>query len=97
MAQSALTIRLDSDLKRQFDNLCEEFGMSTNTAFNIYVRQVIRNRSIPFVIEASAKDDVIDKGRAAFYRMRQTAAASNLQELSLEEINEEIRLVRESL
>ena len=37
--QSALTIRLDSDLKMQFDSLCEEFGMSTNTAFNIYVRQ----------------------------------------------------------
>ena len=37
MAQSALTIRLDSDLKMQFDSLCEEFGMSTNTAFNIYV------------------------------------------------------------
>ena len=42
MAQSALTIRLDSDLKMQFDSLCEEFGMSTNTAFNIYVRQVVR-------------------------------------------------------
>ena len=39
MAQSVLTIRLDSDLKMQFDSLCEEFGMSTNTAFNIYVRQ----------------------------------------------------------
>lgn len=39
IAQSALTIRLDSDLKMQFDSLCEEFGMSTNTAFNIYVRQ----------------------------------------------------------
>ena len=39
MAQSVLTIRLDSDLKMQFDSLCEEFGMSTNSAFNIYVRQ----------------------------------------------------------
>ena len=39
MAQSALAIRLDSDLKMQFDSLCEEFGISTNTAFNIYVRQ----------------------------------------------------------
>lgn len=56
MAQSALTIRLDSDLKMQFDSLCEEFGMSTNTAFNIYVRQVVRSRRIPFAIEAPAKD-----------------------------------------
>lgn len=95
MSQSALTIRLDSDLKMQFDSLCEEFGMSTNTAFNIYVRQVVRNRGIPFTIEAPAKDDVMDKGRAAFYRMRQAAADAGLQDMSLDEINEEIRLSRE--
>lgn len=95
MSQSALTIRLDSDLKMQFDSLCEEFGMSTNTAFNIYVRQVVRNRRIPFTIEAPAKDDVMDKGRDAFYRMRQAAADAGLQDMSLDEINEEIKLVRE--
>ena len=95
MSQSAFTIRLDSDLKTQFDSLCEEFGMSTNTAFNIYVRQVVRSRRIPFTIEAPAKDDVMAKGRAAFYAMRQTAAEDGIQDMSLDEINEEIRLARE--
>ncbi len=96
MAQSALTIRLDSDLKMQFDSLCEEFGMSANTAFNIYVRQVVRSRRIPFLIEAPAKDDVMTKGRAAFYAMRQAAAEAGIQDMSLDEINEEIRLAREA-
>ena len=95
MSQSALTIRLDSDLKMQFDSLCEEFGMSTNTAFNIYVRQVVRNRRIPFTIEAPAKDDVMDKGRAPFYSMRQAAAVAGLQVMSLDEINEGMSLSRE--
>lgn len=95
MSQSAFTIRLDSDLKTQFDSLCEEFGMSTNTAFNIYVRQVVRNRRIPFTIEAPAKDDVMAKGRAAFYAMRQAASEAGIQDMSLDEINEEIRLARE--
>lgn len=95
MSQSAFTIRLDSELKAQFDSLCEEFGMSTNTAFNIYVRQVVRNRRIPFTIEAPAKDDVMAKGRAAFYAMRQAAADAGIQDMSLDEINEEIRLARE--
>ena len=95
MSQSAFTIRLDSDLKTQFDSLCEEFGMSTNTAFNIYVRQVVRSRRIPFIIEAPAKDDVMAKGRAAFYAMRQAAAEAGIQDMSLDEINEEIRLARE--
>ncbi len=96
MEQSAITIRLDSDLKKQFDSLCEEFGMSTNTAFNIYVRQVVRSRRIPFAIEAPAKDDIMCKGRAAFYEMRQTAADAGIQDMPLDEINEEIRLARES-
>ena len=95
MSQSAFTIRLDSDLKTQFDSLCEEFGMSTNTAFNIDVRQVVRSRRIPFAIEAPAKDDVMAKGRAAFYAMRQAAAEAGIQDMSLDEINEEIRLARE--
>lgn len=95
MSQSALTIRLDSDLKMQFDSLCEEFGMSTNTAFNIYVRQVVRDRSIPFAIKASAKkDDAIEKGRSAFYAMRREALDAGMQDMTLEEINEEIRLAR---
>lgn len=95
MSQTALTIRLDSDLKRQFDTLCEEFGMSTNTAFNIYVRQVVRERKIPFMIEAPAKEDAIVKGRDAFYKMRQAAAEAGIQDMPLDEINEEIRIARE--
>ena len=95
MSQSAFTIRLDSDLKTQFDSLCEEFGMSTNTAFNSYGRQVVMSRRLPFTIDAHAMDDVMAKGRAAFYAMRQAAAEAGIQDMSLDEINEEIRLARE--
>lgn len=95
MAQVSLTVRLDSDLKNKFDKLCEEFGMSTNTAFNIYVRQVVRNRRIPFSIEAPSKEETLANGRAAFNAMRRAAAESGLQKMSLDEINEEIRLARE--
>ena len=47
MRQTATTIRLDADLKAEFDKLCEEFGMSANTAFNIYVKTVVRQRNRP--------------------------------------------------
>ena len=53
MAQSAVTVRMDSEMKTQFDALCEQFGMSANTAFNIFVKAVIRSRSIPFAIKGS--------------------------------------------
>ena len=90
-----MTIRMDKDLKVQFDALCDEFGMSTNTAFTIFARTVVRNRRIPFAIEAPAREEVVTKGKTAFEEMRRIAEENGLAGMSLEEINEEIRLARE--
>ena len=95
MAQTAMTIRMDQDLKVQFDALCNEFGMSTNTAFNIFARAVVRKRSIPFAIEAPAKEDVINKGKVAFDDIRVMVERGEIPSRTVEEINEEIRLARE--
>jgi addiction module antitoxin, RelB/DinJ family len=94
MAQTAMTIRMDNDLKVQFDALCDEFGMSTNTAFNIFARMVVRKRRIPFIIEAPSKEEIIDKGKAAFDEIKAKALLEELPALTLEEINEEIRKAR---
>ena len=95
MAQTAMTIRIDSDLKVKFDKLCDEFGMSTNTAFNIFARAVVRSKSIPFIIESSSREEVMRRGVAAFDEMRRLAKERGMSGLSLDEINEEIRLARE--
>ncbi|MDO4921197.1 MAG: type II toxin-antitoxin system RelB/DinJ family antitoxin [Phascolarctobacterium sp.] len=53
MANSATTnisIRMDADLKAKADALFSEFGMSLSTAFNIFVRQSLREGKIPFDI-----------------------------------------------
>lgn len=53
MAQATFSIRMDEDLKRQFDELCVDFGMNATTAFNVFARAVVRERKIPFEIKAS--------------------------------------------
>ena len=95
MGQIAMTIRLDNDLKTQFVALCEEFGMSTNTAFTIFARTVVRGRKIPFAIEAPSREETLSKGVAAFDEMRKIAAEKGLSGMTLDEINEEIRQARE--
>ena len=94
MAQAAMTIRMDQDLKTQFDALCSEFGMSTNTAFAIFARTVVRGRRIPFAIEAPAKEDVISKGKTAFDEIRAKVEKGEIPSLTPDEINEEIREAR---
>ena len=78
MAQTAMTIRMDNDLKAQLDALCDEFGMSTNTAFNIFARTFVRNRRIPFVMEAPTKEDVANRGKAAFDEPRTIVSENGL-------------------
>ena len=45
-----ISIRMDSELKKQADILFEELGMNITTAFNIFVRQTLREGKIPFDI-----------------------------------------------
>ena len=46
-----ISIRLDADLKAQADALFSELGMNLSTAFNIFVRQSLREGGIPFAIK----------------------------------------------
>lgn len=93
MAQATFSVRMDETLKRQFDALCTDFGMSATTAFNIFARAVVRERRIPFVIQAS-EEVTRASGMEAFLALRAEAKKNGVQDLSLDEINEEIRKAR---
>ena len=43
-------IRIDTELKAQAEALFGELGMNLTTAFNIFLRQAVRERRIPFEI-----------------------------------------------
>ncbi|MEG1913261.1 MAG: type II toxin-antitoxin system RelB/DinJ family antitoxin, partial [Cloacibacillus sp.] len=43
-----ISIRMDAGLKSQADALFNELGMNLSTAFNIFVRQSLREGRIPF-------------------------------------------------
>ena len=94
MAQTAVTVRIDSEMKSQFDKLCNQFGMSVNTAFNIFVNAVVRSRSIPFTIKGRGADP--SNALELYMKQREAAEASMESEMTLEEINAEIRAAREN-
>lgn len=86
---------MDNKQKAKFDSLCEQFGMSANTAINIFVKAVIRSKSIPFAIKANDAEGMTDSSqvREAFANMCDSAQSKGV-EMSLPEINEEIRAAR---
>lgn len=96
MSASAMTVRLDAEMKKQFEALCQQFGMSSNTPFNIFVNQVVRSRAIPFAItaETTHKYDVQQRAIAAFTSQREKAVKEETPDLTLDAINAEISEVR---
>ena len=89
MSTTAISIRLDSDIKKQFDELCKEFGISTNAAFNLFARTVVREQAISFPISLniseSEKRSIV--AQDALSRI-QSLSAQEAHEWTDEEIDE---------
>ncbi|WP_229711287.1 type II toxin-antitoxin system RelB/DinJ family antitoxin [Pectinatus frisingensis] len=47
-----MTIRVDADLKKQAEILCNEMGLTMSAAYNVFLKALIRERAIPFKISA---------------------------------------------
>ncbi len=50
MGQTNINIRMDEDLKRDFDALCSNLGLTMTAAFNVFAKTVVRQQRIPFEI-----------------------------------------------
>ena len=47
-----VNLRLDDEMKKELDEMCDEMGMNLTTFFMIYAKKALRDRRIPFEITA---------------------------------------------
>jgi DNA-damage-inducible protein J len=52
MPQINVNIRMDESLKRDFEAVCGDLGMTMTTAFTVFAKAVSSRREIPFKISA---------------------------------------------
>lgn len=50
MSQANISIRVNSDLKQNFDNLCNELGFNMSTAITMFIKAAVREQGIPFAL-----------------------------------------------
>jgi DNA-damage-inducible protein J len=50
MPYSTFSVRMDSEIKKQFDEFCKNVGMNATTAFNMFARAVVREKRLPFEV-----------------------------------------------
>ena len=70
-ADSSLTIRVNSEVKREAQKIFSDLGLDTTTAFNIFLRQVIVCRGLPFEVRLPAHKpvDVTTLSEEAFHEV----------------------------
>lgn len=61
MASVNVTIRMDANDKAQAEKLFSEFGLTLNAAFNMFVKQALREQSIPFKVTKNTEIQYMDR------------------------------------
>ena len=92
MATTSMNIRTDSAIKKQAEDLFADLGLNMTTAVNMFLRQAIREQSIPFGITKKSplvqvQDKEITKRLAAIEEFIKTIEASDEEVLDFERVN----------
>lgn len=90
--QALIQFRVDNDLKQDVAEICEALGTDMPTVFRMCMKQMRIVRGIPF--PTRLPETVVTRREAldAFDEMRRQAA--DVPEMTLDEINAEIRAAR---
>jgi len=87
---ASLNVKIDRTIKKDADYIASAMGMTLSTAINIFVRQMVYEKAIPFKVQ------VVDNEAAQFHKllddMRASAAVRGF--MSDDEINAEIQATR---
>lgn len=86
-----LQIRVDEELKNQANAIYNELGIDLSTAVRMFLKKSVIEGGIPFStkVDQSTLSTIL-----AVDKMRTTSENNGNSEMSLEEINEEIKLAR---
>ena len=86
MAQSNINIRMDDEMKRDFDRVCNELGINMTVAITILAKKMIREQRIPF--EVSIDPFYSQSNTAALRKSAQQLRAGQVIEHSLAELED---------
>jgi len=93
-----LNIKIDRELKVKADRLFNDMGMNLTTAVNVFVRQAVLERAIPFKIsrniESTGTATNIEQRRAAMQEIRDLLTDVDGSGIDLGQIREERRAAK---
>jgi len=91
-----INIRMDKALKEQAESLLSDMGMNITTAFNIFLRQTVREQAIPFQISANtiSRKALLAEGRELIRSIQNDSVRNGTDKKNMDEIDAEIAAYR---
>ena len=57
MSQSTISVRLDSEDKKKFEEFCSKTGMNVSVAINMFIKNVNMQNKLPFVVSCDVPNE----------------------------------------
>lgn len=85
MAQTTVSVRMDDTLKRDFDNVCNDLGLSMTTAITLLAKKMAREKRLPFEVSIDPfySDENMARLRKSIAQMEDTGGT--VHEVSLDD------------
>ena len=87
-----IQVRVDDELKKEVTEIYENLGLDLSTAVRMFLKRSIIEGGIPFAL--TRDDEITLKAIKAFREMQRISELNGNCNMTLDEINEEIRLAR---
>lgn len=58
---TTVSLTFDDQMKKELDEMCDAMGMNLTAFFMIYAKKALRDRKIPFALEAPVVTDAVEK------------------------------------
>ena len=80
MAQTNVNIRMDAQVKKQFETFCTNIGLTMSAAFNVFAKTAVRQQKIPFEISLESDSFYSDVNmKVLFESIKQLEAGKGIE------------------
>ena len=83
---TTISLRMDDETKKELDEMCEAMGMNISTFYMIYTKKALRERKIPFEIEAPVDPFYSEKNMSQLYKSIKQAEQGKVVVKTMEEL-----------
>ena len=86
MESTNMTLRVDTELKKQAEELFSDLGLSMSAAITVFMKQAVREQRIPFAVSRGYNEETIQAIENVRNRQNLSRGFSSVQEL-MEDLN----------